>query len=176
MSEKKILFMDDRTKRINEALARYTPENGYQLTIVANARECLRYMSREDWDIVSLDHDMNGSDFQDPDDHDCGMEIVRYLWKTAWPKYKPKPMFWVHSSNLFAATLMLETLNKIGFSAYYRKFDYEITHKKRHIPIPPDTWVLDHAGTCKSCDNHTYLDKKDVCHNCDTVWRVNCAQ
>ena len=175
---KKILFMDDRTKRIQAALERYSIGNGYLLTIVTNAKECLRYLSKYDWDIVSLDHDMNGIDFQDPDDKDSGMEVVRYIAKTGWPYEQRKmPEFWIHSSNLFAANLMIDWLRKGGLSAYWKKFDYDEVHEKVSIPVPPDTWKAGWFGTCISCHKRAWLDiHGERCHNCDTRERVQCAQ
>lgn len=104
---KRFLFVDDRSKRIHEALEKYS---GFELVIAPNVPEALRLLSRYDWDIVSLDFDLNGNDFSDPDSRTCGMEIVRYLERTAWPKSRKLPDFIVHSSNLFAAELMFKRL------------------------------------------------------------------
>jgi len=116
-----ILFLDDRTKRINAAIKEY---KDYDLTLVTNVKECLRHMSRNDYDFISLDHDLNGCDFQDPDGSNVGMEIVRYLEKTGWPEIKKMPRFIVHSSNIFAAHLMVVRLKKMGFKAYWKRFEY----------------------------------------------------
>lgn len=130
--KKKMLFVDDRTKRIHYALKNF-PE--YDVTIATCVPEALRAMSREDWDVVSLDHDLNGHDFQDPDTPTCGMEIVRYIVKTGWPDWMRHPEFWIHSSNLFAVHLMVTTLTKAGHVAWYKP----ITH-------PPDNMRYDAQG------------------------------
>ena len=122
-SRPRLLFLDDSTRRIHSALRQYSEK--YELTIVANVVETLRQLSSNGWDIVSLDHDLNGYDFQDPDLPTCGMEVVRYLEKTGWPEIKPKPEFWVHSSNIFAANMMVLRLKKIGLDAYWRRFVYD---------------------------------------------------
>lgn len=119
----KILFLDDRTKRIHSAIERYSHHND-ELTIVTNVKECLRYMSRHDYDVISLDHDLEGKDFQDPDGSNVGMEVVRYLEKTGWPIKKPKPKFIVHSSNIFAAHVMVLRLKKIFPETQWRRFEY----------------------------------------------------
>lgn len=124
----KMLFVDDRSKRIHTALSNYSEE--YDVTIAANVHEALRALSSEDFSIVSLDHDLNGCDFEDPDSTTCGMEIVRYLQKTGWPDLKPKPEFWIHSHNLFAAHLMWGCLHGMGLVAYHKPFIYE---KVEHI-------------------------------------------
>ena len=118
-----MLFVDDRSKRIHSALRQYSEE--YEVTIAVNVKEALRALVREDWDIVSLDHDLTGCDFEDPDTPTCGMEIVRYIEKCGWPIYVSKPIFWIHSSNLFAAHLMSLRLNKIGLSVWHKPFKYD---------------------------------------------------
>jgi len=121
----RILFLDDRTKRIHVAIERF---QDHDLTIVTNVKECLRHLSNNDYDLVSLDHDLNGIDFEDPDSSNVGMEVVRYLEKTGWPEAegfdKKRPRFIVHSSNIFAAHLMVIRLKKIGFNAYWKRFEY----------------------------------------------------
>jgi len=118
-----MLFLDDRTKRIMSALAQY--KDKYDVTIVTNVKECLRHLCRQEWNILSLDHDLNGDDFQDPDDRNSGMEVARYIMKTAWPSKFHKPEVWVHSSNLFAAELMLSVFQSMDFRTYYHKFEYD---------------------------------------------------
>ena len=120
-----MLFVDDRTKRIHYALNNY-PE--FDVTIATCVPEALRQMSKQDWDVISLDHDLNGHDFQDPDTPTCGMEIVRYIGKTGWPPQRKKPEFWAHSSNLFAAHLMVISLIELGYYAYYRPIYYKEEH------------------------------------------------
>lgn len=123
----KMLFVDDRTKRIHHALENF-PE--YDVTIATCVPEALRQMSSQDWDVVSLDHDLNGYDFQDSDTPTCGMEIVRYIGKTGWPVQRKKPQMWVHSSNLFAAHLMVVSLTELGFDTWHKPIIYKVEHMK----------------------------------------------
>jgi len=116
-----LLFLDDRTKRIGVV---HTTYKDFNVTIVVNVKECLRYLQKCDWDVVSLDHDLNGCDFEDPDSQNVGMEVVRYIEKTGWPPQLDKPVFWIHSTNLFAAHLMVVTLSEMGFDAWYKPFKY----------------------------------------------------
>lgn len=109
---RKILFLDDRSKRIHDAIRQYGDDD---LTIVTNVIECLRYLSAEDWDVVSLDHDLGGHEFMDPDNPNCGMAVVRYLEKTTWPIHKYMPKIIIHSSNMFAAYAMCDRLTRLGF-------------------------------------------------------------
>jgi hypothetical protein len=120
MAKPKMLFLDDNTKRIDSARRQYADK--YDLTVVTNAKECLRYLCRQQWDILSLDHDLGGDDFQDPDEK-SGMEVVRYM--LGWMKQYSKPEVWVHSSNLFAANSMIDSLRGADFRAQYKRFEYD---------------------------------------------------
>lgn len=119
----RMLFLDDRAKRVESARRQFGEK--WDLTIVSNVKECLRKMSEEDWDEVHLDHDLNGEDFQDPDEPTAGMAVVRYLEKCGWPANKKKPIFRVHSSNVFAAWAMVKRLQVIGLYAFWDRFQYE---------------------------------------------------
>jgi len=122
MDKPNLLFLDDRTKRLHGALEKFSKD--FNVTLVCNVRECLRYMARFDYDVISLDHDLTGVDFEDPDSQINGMEVVRYLEKTGWPEGKPRPTFHVHSSNIFAAHLMVTRLLALGFFAEWKRFEY----------------------------------------------------
>lgn len=122
-SRKRMLFLDDRTKRIDSARRQFGEK--WDLAVVSNAKECLRKMSDEDWDEVHLDHDLNGDDFQDPDEPTSGMAVIRYIEKCGWPGNKPRPIFRVHSSNIFAAWAMTQRLKAMGFYAFWERFVYD---------------------------------------------------
>ena len=119
----KMLFLDDRTRRILSAQRQFSEK--YEVVPVTNVKECLRYLAREEWSEVHLDHDLRGVDFEDPDSPESGMEVVRYIEKTGWPEGKPKPFFIIHSSNLFAAHQMVIRLKNIGLNAIYQSFKYD---------------------------------------------------
>lgn len=121
----KMLFVDDRTKRLMYALNELSKK--YDVTIAATVPQALRLMSQYNFDFISLDHDLDGHDFQDPDSNNCGMEIVRYILKTGWPPIK-KPVFYVHSKNLFGANLMATTLIKAGYEAYYNPISEKVEY------------------------------------------------
>lgn len=125
MDKPKMLFVDDRTKRIQYALTHFP---NLDVTIATNVPEALRQMVRQNWAFISLDHDLAGHDFEDPDTPTCGMAIVRYIVKTGWPPQLVKPQFWIHSSNLFAAHLMITTLQNAGHVAFWQKIEYDESH------------------------------------------------
>jgi len=183
-SKKRMLFLDDRTKRIEAARKKYTQD--YDVTFVHNAKECLRYLCKHRWEILSLDHDLNGDDFQDPDDVTSGMEVVRYIVKCGLPMNLTLPEMWVHSSNLFAANLMIKELRKVGANAYYRKFEYgdEIKFgdvKPSHKPAPvEDKWSKDPGkqlyGNCPSCGDFKLKDEAlNQCYDCYKRELIQCG-
>ena len=124
----KLLFVDDRTKRIVHALNEYSEM--CDVTIATNVPEALRQLCMQDWAVVSLDHDLCGNDFEEPESPTCGMAIVRYIVKCGWPPQRKIPEFWIHSSNLFAAHLMVVTLTEAGFNAWYKPIIYNDDHMK----------------------------------------------
>jgi glycerol-3-phosphate cytidylyltransferase len=157
MAKEKMLFLDDRTKRLHAALKQYSEK--YDVTLCVNVLECLRLLSSEDWDVVSLDHDLGGEDFLPLDCATCGAEIVRYIQRTGWPEEKKKPWFWIHSKNTFAAHWMLNTLHEMGLPALYKAFVYE------ELKVPPykrgmlaGAFDIIHPGYIK-----LFKDSKNVC-------------
>lgn len=122
MTKKKMLFIDDRTKRIMAALRQFNAE--FDVTICANVPEALRYLCAQPWDEIHLDFDLDGYDYQDPDSATCGMEIVRYIERSGWPMEK-RPKFILHSSNPFGRKMMKETLERLQFEVIERRFIYQ---------------------------------------------------
>lgn len=123
LAKQKLLFVDDSSKRIHSALLKYSD---FDCRIAPNVLEALRLISHEDWDVVSLDYDLNGRDFQQPDDPTSGMEIVRWLEKYGWPHKGDKPFFVVHTSNGFAGQVMADRLIAAGFRCGYFPYSYDV--------------------------------------------------
>lgn len=118
----KLLFLDDRTKRIESALEMYSEK--YNVTIATNVMEFLRIISREDFAAWSLDADLDGHDFLDISDPSSGAYIVHYLEQTGgWPEGKQHPGVTIHSSNLLAATWMQSHLIGLGFPVVRMPFE-----------------------------------------------------
>jgi len=125
MAEKlKILFLDDRSKRIHAALKKYAD---HDLTIVTTVKECIEKISNEEWDVISLDHDLNYEAFVNSNRPDCGMEVVRFMTENS--KFLLKKFMQaniiVHTSNRAAAAVMINTLEKYSYRAFYERFEYE---------------------------------------------------
>jgi hypothetical protein len=176
----KMLFLDDRTKRIESARRQY--EGKYDLTIVTNAKECLRYLCKQQWNILSLDHDLGGDDFQDPDDVTSGMEVVRYIVKTGWPRRYTIPEIWIHSSNLFAANLMINLLQGRDIKAYSRLFVYgdeknpwDATPNHKPEPIVDEWKERFIREKCLCCGFFKAVNNVGQCHECYKRELIQCG-
>lgn len=160
MAKQRMLFVDDRTKRIHYAIE----ELGklYDVTIAANVPETLRALSREDWDIVSLDFDLNGYDYnRAKDEKGTAAGIIAYIAEFGWPNaIRRTPLFRIHSSNAFAAEGMKRTLENAGLECEIRPIDYEpITKKRGKIGLTASAFDVIHPG---------YISLlKDARENCD---------
>lgn len=124
----KMLFLDDRTKRIHSAIRQYGEK--YDLTIVTNVREFLRYIDREKYDIVSMDHDLCGLDYMSVDDPQSGMEAIKYMIETYSSPFlggyvKRDCLFIIHSSNNMASNVMEAALKSMGFTVHRKVFEYD---------------------------------------------------
>lgn len=125
----RMLFVDDRSRRIHAALKKYS--NDYDIMIAPNVPEAIRLLSSKDWAVVSLDFDLGGNDLEDPLSKTCAMEIVRYILKTGWPESKYVGKFIVHSSNEFGANLLYKNLVNIfgEDKVTIQRFEYEEVSK-----------------------------------------------
>ena len=131
----KVLFLDDRQKRIAVAEDRY---KGDDLTVVRTAEDAISALSStldetmlrepdswKGWDLVCLDHDLNNESFVNSKRIDCGMEVVRWMTKYRGPLNRIAKKVIIHSSNLGAAMTMYSALNARGYYTFYERFSYE---------------------------------------------------
>lgn len=116
-----VLFLDDSERRIQIAEEYFTQEYGDVIFCVAmtadTAIEYLR-LTEEPWDIVMLDHDLGGNVFQNSEEENCGMAVVRYIERTR-PKIK---RIVVHSWNVPAGREMQGRLQRAGYDTVYQPF------------------------------------------------------
>jgi len=150
----KLLFVDDKPSRCEDAIKRYGDE--YEVILAHTVADALRQMSGNNLSVVSLDHDLNGQDFQDPDESTSGMAILRYLQKTGWPfDQRPRPRFLIHSTNLFAASAMVDILWQGGFDAISQPYNW----KQYQHGVVAGAFDVIHPG-------YIYLlrEAKELCH------------
>ena len=112
----KTLILDDCKKR--QAKFFQTKEQGDELRQVWNATDCIEALKEGRYDLVSLDHDLNGEAYQNPAEKNTGSEVVRFITANK-PDVKE---FVVHSYNEFAAKNMVEDLQKAGYRVEWSPF------------------------------------------------------
>ena len=111
----KILFLDDAVERRRWFLA-----NHPEAVVVSTADQCIERLERGPWDLVSLDHDLNGEIFVDSSRNDCGMEVVRWM-----SRHRPQVgEVIVHTLNFDAGETMVELLTLAGYLAHYEPWDF----------------------------------------------------
>ena len=109
------LFLDDNKERIKK-IKNSVP---YTITIVTTTEACISKLEEDEWDLVFLDHDLNGEVYVDSGRKDCGMEVVRWIIKN-------QPIIRniiIHTHNTEAGLLMLKQLQSAKYKANYIPFD-----------------------------------------------------
>jgi len=86
--------------------------------LTQTAAQCIEQLKSATWDIVFLDHDLEGEIYVDSSRDDCGMEVVRWIVENE-PEIKKVI---VHTHNTKAGCLMEEALLDAGYDVEYRKF------------------------------------------------------
>ncbi len=112
----KVLVVDDNPSR----QAKFFIHKGDKdLRRTWNAAECIEALKEGDWDICSLDHDLESIPFDDPEKENSGSGIVRWV-----VEHKPDvKKFIVHSYNSKEAQKMVEALKAAGYSASWEPFN-----------------------------------------------------
>lgn len=112
----RILFLDDSAERIERAYEFFDDDD---LTVVVSARSAIQELFKGAWDLVMLDHDLEGDVWVDSAREDCGMEVVRWIVRN-FPKIGS---IVIHSWNTDAAPVMVEELMKAGYDARHEFFN-----------------------------------------------------
>lgn len=111
----KVLFLDDNINR--HQLKINQKEDDEYLVRVWSAQECIDHLSEEIWDLVCLDHDLEGT-YQNPLDKNTGSEVVRWIVENN-PEIGE---IVVHSWNHREAPKMVKSLKSAGYSASWEPF------------------------------------------------------
>src|SRR5262245_41886870 len=109
----KILFLDDDKKRYRRFLSAHPAA-----TIVHTAQEAIVALRTASWDVVSLDHDLGGQQFQNPQESNSGSAVVRFLAAT----WVPIGRIIIHFFNVPAAQDMQSLLHHAGYRVTCRPF------------------------------------------------------
>lgn len=115
---KRVLFLDDSKERIADVMKMHNPQ-AEELFIANTAMQAIEHLnSGVKWDLVMLDHDLDGPYIQSSDDLNCGMAVVRWIVER-----KPKiDKIMVHSWNIEAGKEMNLKLLDAGYDSIYSPF------------------------------------------------------
>lgn len=109
-----ILFLDDSSERTKT----FSSKVPYAKTFLSALQIINELAKGEKNDIVFLDHDLGEQQFQNSDEENCGMEVVRWMVKN---NLTVKNII-VHSLNFNAAMEMVNKLKNAGYKARYVSF------------------------------------------------------
>jgi hypothetical protein len=118
-ASRRLLFLDDDSGRA-EAFLMENPEAVWVKTVT----ECQCRLI-EPWDEVHLDHDLGGKHYVDPNEMDCGMQVIRWLCEEPRPHLR-QTLFFVHTHNTVAGLLMVLHLRASGYLAEFRPFGVDL--------------------------------------------------
>jgi hypothetical protein len=122
---RRVLFLDDDPARAEEFL-RLNPCAIWVETVEA----CIAQLE-ESWDEVHLDHDLGGKTLVDPNQVDCGMEVIRWLCRE--PRgHLLTTQFFVHTHNSAAGLLMALQMRSSGYNAELRPFGLDLARLLDH--------------------------------------------
>ena len=113
--EESVLFLDDDHERCQAFLLRQT-----DATIVRCAADAIALLKSRCWSEVHLDHDLNGGTYEDPQEKNTGIEVVRYIVCDR-PDVRT---FVVHSHNERSGPVMVGALESAGYRVVYAPFRF----------------------------------------------------
>ena len=116
-----ILFLDDNVSRAALFSNRSTGTDRARTIWARTAEEAIEALELHgpDFDMIHLDHDLGGTQFQDSRSEESGMQVVRFLEKTGTAK---TAKIIIHSWNLPAGKRMVERLTDAGYRTQQRPF------------------------------------------------------
>lgn len=103
---KTVLFLDDDPNRCRV----FRSECPFA-TIVTTAKDCIDRLRADNYDVVFLDHDLGGQQYQDSREKNSGSEVVRWISENQ-PKIGKCV---VHSLNQIERKNMVHDLKRLGY-------------------------------------------------------------
>lgn len=100
----KVLVLEDNIlQRVREFKRRFT-ERGWAYDCVEHASDCIRALSEKKYNLVFLDHDLNGQTYVNTEFEDTGSGVARW-WKNNEHPNKETPLI-LHTYNNLGAVYM----------------------------------------------------------------------
>ncbi len=112
----KVLFLDDCINRHAKA---FIHRGDKDLKQVWNADDCIKALKEETFAVVSLDHDLRGKAYDDPNIKNSGSEVVRWIVANN-PDIQ---QVIIHSWNDQQAERLVRELKAAGYSASWEPFN-----------------------------------------------------
>jgi len=121
-----LLFLDDDPNRAAVHYQRLSDEDRARTFWVRTVPEAIDVLIdyRVRLEQVSLEHDLNSTEYVHSGREDCGMEVVRWLEKRDATTYA-HVQFIVHTWNEHAGPKMVNRLQKAGYKAELSRFGME---------------------------------------------------
>lgn len=101
----KVLILEDDSVRVANFKKKFI---GHEITISDNTKEVLKLLYQKEWDLLYLDHDLNGKVYV-PSGPGTGYEVAEWLKNN--PQYSPKEIY-VHTLNEKGRKAILDILPK----------------------------------------------------------------
>lgn len=115
------LFLDDSISRRKTIQSRYP-----WATLVETAEQCIQLLEKHSYRVISLDHDLGLTDYQNSIEKNCGMEVIRYLETHQENSNLDNGVIWIlHSFNVHAAVEMEARLLKLYKNIRVFRIPYE---------------------------------------------------
>lgn len=116
-----ILFLDDAPERAALFSARSTGSDRARTIWARTSAEAIEALEVHgpSFDVLHLDHDLGGTQFQDSRSEESGMEVVRWLEHHGEAK---GAKVIIHTWNLQAGKRMVERLTDAGYKVIQKPF------------------------------------------------------
>lgn len=115
-----VLFLDDNTQRIERFLLNAPkPSETDRIICVETSEQAIAVLDNMKFDVVFLDHDLDGMHFADSDLPNTGFRVARHITGMSFANH-PKFVV-IHSWNHVGVAKML--LQLANFPAYVAAFD-----------------------------------------------------
>lgn len=112
-----VLFLDDNYGRIREFQQLVTQKN-WTVTVVNDAQPCITAMSENEYDIVFLDHDLEGRVYVPTYELNTGSEVARWIASDAC-RMKHDTKIIIHTLNEKGMEYMKALIESKGYECFY---------------------------------------------------------
>jgi len=113
----KILILEDNTIRIEKFELLFKNQ---QLRIVQNVEDAITFCLSEEFQIMWLDHDLEGKIWEDSNKENTGYQFIKWLVDN---EKQRNSLIYIHSMNPIGASKMLNYLKDNGYDGIWIPFN-----------------------------------------------------